>query len=192
MITAWLKLVPSWAWLAMAWALSLVLVGAAQQVRVGLAQVEAAGAVASMERQAATHEHTLGEIARAAARQLQDQQEKRLALELRLSALDAKEHKELTDAQAENDRLQRLYAGADAERKRLRIEARITANDRVVSDTTSAGGVGNGASVELSERAGSAVWNIRGGMISDRAKLAYLQGYVCEQRPDIEACKKRE
>ena len=29
-------------------------------------------------------------------------------------------------------------------------------------------------------------------MISDRAKLAYLQGYVCEQRPDIEACKKGE
>lgn len=191
-MSAWLKLVPSWAWLAGAWVLSLVLVGGAQQVRVGLAQVEAAAAVASMERQAATHEHTLGEIARAAARQLQAQQEQRQALELRLGALDAKEHKELTDAQAENDRLQRLYAGADAERKRLRIEARIAANDRVVSDTASAGSLGNGASVELSERAGSAVWNIRGGMISDRAKLAYLQGYVCEQRPDIEACKKRE
>ena len=172
--------------------LSLVLVGGAQQVRVGLAQVEAAGAFASMDRQAAAHEHTLGEIARAAARQLQVQQEQRQALELRLSALDAKEHKELTDAQAENDRLQRLYSGADAERKRLRIEARIAANDRVVSDATGTGRVGNGASVELSERAGSAVWNIRGAMISDRAKLAYLQGYVCEQRPDIEACKKRE
>ena len=184
----WLKLVPSWAW----WALALVAVAGVQQLRVAGAQVETAGAVVSMERQAAAHEHTLGEIARAAARQLQDQQEKRQALELRLSALDAKEHKELTDAQAENDRLQRLYAGADAERKRLRIEARIAANDRVVSDTAGAGSVVDGASVELSERAGSAVWDIRGGMISDRAKLAYLQGYVCEQRPDIEACKKGE
>ena len=189
-MSAWLKLIPPWAWLAIAWALSLVLVGGGQQIRVAAAKVEAVQAVAAMQQQAAAHEHTLGEIARAAARQLQAQQDQRQALELRLAALDAKEHKELTDAQAENDRLQRLYAGADAERKRLRIEARIAANDRVVSDTASAGSLGNGASVELSERAGSAVWNIRGGMISDRAKLAYLQGYVCEQRPDIEACKK--
>ncbi|WP_339521708.1 lysis system i-spanin subunit Rz [Pseudomonas sp. EA_35y_Pfl2_R111] len=185
----WLKLVPSWAWLAGAWALSLVLVGGAQQVRVSLAQVDAAQAVAAKEQQTAVHEQTLSEIARAAARQLQAQQEQRQALELRLAALDAKEHKELTDAQAENDRLQRLYAGADAERKRLRIDVIVASNDRVVSDTASAGSVGNGASVELSERAGSAFWNIRGGMISDRAKLAYLQGYVCEQRPDLAACK---
>lgn len=189
-MSAWLKLVQPWAWLAIAWALSLVLVGGGQQIRVAAAKVEAVQAVAAMQQQAAAHEHTLGEIARAAARQLQAQQDQRQALELRLAALDAKEHKELTDAQAENDRLQRLYAGADAERKRLRIESRIAANDRVVSDTASAGSLGNGASVELSERAGSAVWNIRGGMISDRAKLAYLQGYVCEQRPDIEVCKK--
>lgn len=189
-MSAWLKLIPPWGWLAITWALSLVLVGGGQQIRVAAAKVEAVQAVAAMQQQAAAHEHTLGEIARAAARQLQAQQDQRQALELRLAALDAKEHKELTDAQAENDRLQRLYAGADAERKRLRIEARIAANDRVVSDTASAGSLGNGASVELSERAGSAVWNIRGGMISDRAKLAYLQGYVCEQRPDIEVCKK--
>lgn len=101
-MTSWLKLVPSWAWLALASALSLVLVGGAQQVRVALAKVEAAQAVAAKELQAAAHEHTLGEIARAAVRQLQAQQEKRQALELRLAALDAKEHKELTDAQAEN------------------------------------------------------------------------------------------
>lgn len=41
-MAAWLKLVPSWVWLALAWGLSLVLVGGAQQVRVALAQVEAA------------------------------------------------------------------------------------------------------------------------------------------------------
>ena len=183
-----LRGLPGWAW----WLLALVIIAGGQQVRVSMAQTDTAQAVASMERQAAAHEYTLGEIARASARHLQAQQEQRQALELRLADLDAKEHKDLTDAQAENDRLQRLYAGADAERKRLRIEARIAANDRVVSDTASAGSVGNGASVELSERAGSAVWNIRGGMIRDRAKLAYLQGYICEQRPDIEACKKGE
>lgn len=46
-MTAWLKLVPSWAWLAMAWALSLLLIGGAQQVRVAIAQVEAATALAT-------------------------------------------------------------------------------------------------------------------------------------------------
>lgn len=128
--------------------------------------------------QAAAHEHTLGEISRAAARQLQAQQDKRQALELRLAALDSKEHQELTDAQAENERLRRLYSGADDERKRLRIEVRVAEADRVVSATTSAGRVGDGESLELSERAGRAVWDIRAGVISDQAKLKYLQGYV--------------
>lgn len=48
MITAWLKLVPSWVWLAGAWALSLVLVGGVQQLRVAGAQVQAAGAVSAL------------------------------------------------------------------------------------------------------------------------------------------------
>lgn len=177
-MTDWLKLVPFWAWLALVWALSLVLVGGAQQVRVVSAQFEAARAVAVMEKQAAAHEHTLGEIARAAARQLQAQQDKRLALEKRLATLDSKEHRELTDAQAENDRLRHLYDGADAERKRLRIEVIVATNDRIVSDTAGPGSVGDGASVELSDRAGSAVWDIRAGMIRDQKKLEYLQGYV--------------
>ncbi|HZX51472.1 MAG TPA: lysis system i-spanin subunit Rz [Pseudomonas sp.] len=135
------------------------------------------------------HQSDLTLIANAAAAQLRVQQDKRLALEQRLDTLDGKEHKELTDAKAENDRLRRLYAGADAERKRLRIEVILAANDRVVSGTAGPGSVVDGTSVELSERAGSAVWDIRAGMISDRAKLAYLQGYVCELRPDLEVCK---
>ncbi|MGE6790903.1 lysis system i-spanin subunit Rz [Pseudomonas guineae] len=125
-----------------------------------------------------THSDTLGEIARAAAHQARTQLDARVLLEQRLAELDSTQHKELTDAQAENERLRRLYSGADAERKRLRIEVRVAEADRVVSAITSAGSVGDGASVELSERAGSAVWDIRAGMITDREKLDYLQGYV--------------
>lgn len=125
-----------------------------------------------------SHSDTLGEIARAAARQVSDQLDARVQLEGRLADLDSTKHKELTDAQAENERLRGLYSGADAERKRLRIEVIVAANDRVVSATTGAGSLGHGTSVELSERAGSAVWNIRGGMIRDQKKLEYLQGYV--------------
>ena len=124
------------------------------------------------------HSDTLGEIARAAAHQVRAQMDARVLLEQQLAELDSTQHKELTDAQAENERLRRLYSGADAERKRLRIEVRVAEADRVVSATPGAGSVGDGARVELSERAGSAVWDIRAGMITDREKLEYLQGYV--------------
>lgn len=125
-----------------------------------------------------THSDTLGEIARTAAQQVRAQLDARVLLEQQQAEFDATKHKELTDAQAENERLRRLYSGADAERKRLRIEVRIAAADVVVSATTGAGSVGDGARVELSERAGSVVWDIRAAMISDRKKLEYLQGYA--------------
>ena len=125
-----------------------------------------------------THSDTLGEIARAAARQVSDQLDARVELEQQLADLDSTKHKELTNAEGENERLRRLYSGADDERKRLRIDVIVAANDRVVSDTASTSSVGNGASVELSERAGSAVWDIRAAMIRDQKKLEYLQGYV--------------
>jgi prophage endopeptidase len=125
-----------------------------------------------------THSDIIGDMARVAAHQVRDQLDARVLLERRLSDLDSTKHKELTDAQDENERLQQLYSGVDDERKRLRIEARIAAADLVVSETTGSSGLGDGASVELSERAGSAVWDIRAGVIRDRKKLEYLQGYV--------------
>lgn len=135
------------------------------------------------------HASTISEIANASARMIQAQQDKRLALEQRLAALDAAKHKVLTDAEDENERLRRLYAGADDERRRLRIEVRVARADATVSATTSTGSMGYGERLELSAEAGSAVWDIRRGMIRDRAKLEYLQVYVCELRPDDAACK---
>lgn len=137
-----------------------------------------------------SHSAALGEIARAGEQQYRDQVEKRAATEQQLAALDLTKHKELTDAQAENDRLRDLYSVADGERKWLRIEVRRASAAGGVSGSTSAGGVGDGASVELSERAGSAVWHIRGAVISDQAKLAYLQGYVCKLNPKFVGCSK--
>lgn len=135
------------------------------------------------------HSDTLGEIARASARMLRAQQDKRQALEQRLATLDADKHKVLTDAHDENERLRRLYAGADDERRRLRIEVIVARADATVSAATSAGRVGDGERLELSAEAGSAVWDIRGGMKSDEAKLDYLRRYVCELRPDMAVCK---
>lgn len=136
-----------------------------------------------------SHSDTLGEISRAAARQVSDQLDARVQLEQRLADLDLTKHKVLTDAESENERLRRLYAGADDERRRLRIEVIVARADATVSAATGAGSLGDGERLELSERAGQSVWDIRRGVKIDRAKLDYLQGYACELRPDIAACR---
>lgn len=125
-----------------------------------------------------THSDTLGEISRAAARQVSDQLDARVQSEQRLAVLDSSKHKELTDAEGENERWRRLYSGADDERKRLRIEVVVARNDATVSAATGSSSVGDATSVELSAAAGSIVWDIRGGMKADQAKIDYLQGYI--------------
>ncbi|MGT2519568.1 lysis protein, partial [Salmonella enterica] len=92
-----------------------------------------------------------------------------------VAALDAKYTKELADAKAENDALQRrLDAGG-----RVRVKGRCT----VPASTTSAspGSMGDAATVELSDVAGRNVLSIRSGIISDQAKLRYLQDYIRTQ-----------
>ncbi|ELG6997888.1 lysis protein [Salmonella enterica] len=92
-----------------------------------------------------------------------------------VAALDARYTKELADAKAENDALQhRLVAGG-----RVRVKGRCT----VPASTTSSGpgSVGDAATVELSKLAGQNVLDIRAGIISDQAKLRYLQEYIRAQ-----------
>ncbi|EGG5219989.1 hypothetical protein J4S47_005058 [Salmonella enterica] len=61
----------------------------------------------------------------------------------------------------------------------VRIKGRCT----VPASTTSAspGSVGDAATVELSKGAGQNVLDIRAGIISDQAKLKYLQEYIRAQ-----------
>jgi len=119
---------------------------------------------------------------------IRKQQTDRLVLEARLAALDTTSTEKLTHAQTENDRLRREYSAADNERRRLRIEVRVARADATVSAATGAGSLGDAASVELSAAAGSAVWDIRGGMTADQAKIEYLQGYICMIKPDVFGC----
>lgn len=121
------------------------------------------------------HSDTLGEIARAGQRQLQKQQELLVAERERLQALDQKYYGELQDEKADNERLRGMYAGADAERRELRIQVRVARANAVVSETTGGSSVGDVAALELSPEAGSTVWDIRAGMIEDQAKLRYFQ-----------------
>ncbi|ENM2993263.1 lysis protein [Salmonella enterica] len=92
-----------------------------------------------------------------------------------VAALDAKYTKELADAQTENADLQRRLASGG----RVRVKGRCT----VPASTTTAspGSVGDAATVELSDVAGQNVLDIRAGIISDQAKLRYLQDYVKTQ-----------
>ncbi|EEY2695276.1 lysis protein [Salmonella enterica] len=92
-----------------------------------------------------------------------------------VAALDARYTKELTDAKAENNALQRRLAAGG----RVRVEGRCTVPASTAAASTSR--VGNAATVELSPVAGQNVLDIRAGIISDQAKLRYLQEYIRTQ-----------
>lgn len=96
----------------------------------------------------------------------------------RHAELDTKHTEELSHALKENRRLEAEYFSADHERRRLRIEVIVARNDAIVSETTGTGSVGDAAALELSGEAGRTVWDIRRGMIEDRAKLEYLQEWA--------------
>lgn len=97
-----------------------------------------------LERQARLHADTLGELSRAAAAQQRNEQDKRLALELRLQNKDETHYKELTDEQTKQARLRDRLATAD-----LRLSVILAATDATsscsVPTTTAAGRVVHGA-----------------------------------------------
>ncbi|MDJ3783454.1 lysis protein [Salmonella enterica] len=92
-----------------------------------------------------------------------------------VAALDAKYTKELANAQTRNTDLQRRLAAGG----RVRVEGRCTVP--ASTETASPGSVGNAATVELSPDAGQNVLDIRSGILSDQAKLRYLQDYIRTQ-----------
>ncbi|EDR7583336.1 lysis protein [Salmonella enterica subsp. enterica] len=92
-----------------------------------------------------------------------------------VAALDAKYTKELADAKAENDALRRKLDNGG----RVLVKGKCPVSSS--AETSSASGMGNAATVELSPVAGRNVLGIRAGIISDQEKLKYLQEYVRTQ-----------
>ncbi|WP_407300752.1 lysis protein [Raoultella ornithinolytica] len=92
-----------------------------------------------------------------------------------VAALDAKYTKELADAKAENDALQRKLDNGG----RVLVKGKCP----VSASTQTAGGAGMGddATVELSAVAGRNVLGIRSGIISDQTALRALQEYIRTQ-----------
>lgn len=92
-----------------------------------------------------------------------------------VAALDAKYTKELADAKAENDALQRKLDNGG----RVLVKGKCSVPSS--AETSSASGMGNDATVELSPVAGRNVLGIRDGIIRDQTALRTLQEYIRTQ-----------
>ena len=90
-------------------------------------------------------------------------------------ALDDKYTKELADAKAENDALRRKLDNGG----RVLVKGKCPVPSS--AETSSASGMGNDATVELSPVAGRNVLSIRSGIISDQTSLRALQEYINTQ-----------
>lgn len=92
-----------------------------------------------------------------------------------VAALDAKYTKELADAKAKNDALQRKLDNGG----RVLVKGKCPVPTS--AETSSTTGMGNDAAVELSTVAGRNVLGIRAGIISDQTSLRTLQEYINTQ-----------
>ena len=125
----------------------------------------------------AAHQADLTTITTAANAQVRQALDKQQAAEQARAELDAKATKEKAHALAENERLRADVAAGD---RRLRIAGRCSAGSGKLSDTASATRVDDGGAVELAGATGRTVFDIRAGIIKDRAALKGLQEYVRE------------
>ncbi|PHZ92594.1 lysis protein [Klebsiella variicola] len=92
-----------------------------------------------------------------------------------VAALDAKYTKELADAKAENDALQRKLDNGG--RVLVKGKCPVSAS----TQTAGAASMGDDATVELSAVAGRNVLGIRSGILSDQTALRALQEYIRTQ-----------
>ncbi|HCF8963062.1 TPA: lysis protein [Klebsiella pneumoniae] len=92
-----------------------------------------------------------------------------------VAALDAKYTKELADAKAENDALQRKLDNGG----RVLVKGKCPVS--AATQTAGSASMGDDATVELSAVAGRNVLGIRSGIISDQTALRALQEYITTQ-----------
>ncbi len=92
-----------------------------------------------------------------------------------VAALDAKYTKELADAKAENDALQRKLDNGG----RVLVKGKCPVS--AATQTAGSASMGDDATVELSAVAGRNVLGIRAGILSDQTALRALQEYITTQ-----------
>lgn len=125
----------------------------------------------------ASHQADLTTISNAAAAQARQALERQQATQKALAELDAKATTEKAHALAENEKLRADVAAGD---RRLRIAGRCSASSSNLPDTSSTARMDDGSTVELAGAVGRTVFDIRAGIIKDRAALKGLQQYVRE------------
>lgn len=133
--------------------------------------------------QAGQYQSDLDKISSAAAAQVQAEQDKRLAMERRLSASEQTHYKELSDAQRNQDRLRDRLATADV---RLSVLLEDSASCSPVSTTPGAGGVVHGARrAQLDPAHAQRIIDITDagdrGVIALRACQAYVRELIPEE-----------
>ena len=130
--------------------------------------------------QARLHQGDLTAISNAAADQVRADQDKRLALEQRLSSSDQTHHKELTDAQTNQARLRDRLATSD-----LRLSVLLDASDpaggnSVPAGTEASGVVHGGARARLDPAHAQRIIAITDAGDQGLIALAACQAYVRE------------
>lgn len=125
----------------------------------------------------AAHQSDLSAIANAASTQVHQALEKQRAAEQARADIDSKATKEKANALAENEKLRADIAAGD---RRLRIAGRCSASSSDLPNTAGGARVDDGGTVELAGVAGRTIFDIRAGIIKDRAALKGLQEYVQE------------
>jgi hypothetical protein len=131
--------------------------------------------------QAGLHQADLNSISNAAAAQVRSDQEKRLALEQRLSASDQTHYKELSDAQTNQARLRDRLATADLRLSVLLAED--SGSGRSVPASSGAGGVVHGGTrIQLDPAHAQRIIGITDagdqGLIALKACQAYVDAIV--------------
>ena len=130
--------------------------------------------------QADLHKDDLTAISNAAAAQVRTDQDKRLALEQRLSASDQTHYKELSDAQANQARLRDRLATSDL-RLSVLLDATDSASGCAMSASTAAGGVVHGgARARLDPAHAQRIIGITDAGDQGLIALAACQAYVRE------------
>ncbi|MFI8384804.1 DUF2514 family protein [Pseudomonas sp. NPDC079086] len=170
-MTAWLKLVPAWAWLVGAWALSLVLVGGVQQLRVAGAQVVAAGAVTAL----ASYRTEVSERDRRATLAALEETKRRMTAAAKVQK-DAEQQIEVARADA-------AAAGSALERLKLRLEAveqrSRAAGNTITAQLSQATGAEARMLADLLGRIGETA-----GLYADIADDRGIRGASCERHYD--------
>lgn len=166
-MTAWLKLVPGWAY----WVLALVIVAGGQQIRVLSAQSVASKAMSE-------HQNHLRQVAEANAAVILKQQADRQDLEGRLAASDQQRYGELRHAQQEIERLSAAVADGS---RRLSVRANCPAAAGGVSASTGAGRVDDGSQrADIHEEDAGRIVAITGDADACAVKLNALQEWARE------------